>query len=140
MTSRSDRVSIAILDLGIKGLDGYSIVKTADGYIGASFNYLPSTPNTSIALFNRGGFNRSQREETSRYSNLSLQFTIRSESSKKGLEIGEIVVDNLHGFSGFADSVHILDCQAEQGEPIPIGQDDSGIHEFTVNFAVTYNI
>lgn len=140
MATKTNDLLHVLLDQAIIDLIPYGIMKYGAQYVGVGLNYLPDSPNDIVAIWHRGGFGRSQKEETARYSNASVQITIRGESKVKSVEMGEIVIENLHGYNGFYNGIQILDCQAEQGEPVSLGQDESGRHEFSINFIVTYSL
>lgn len=88
---------------------------------------LPKTPDIVVCLFGTGGSDRSlsgtQVEEP------TFQVRIRDTVYANGESRCNTIKDILHGYIG--GSFLLI---AQQGDIIPIGRDENGRPEFTINF------
>jgi hypothetical protein len=108
---------------------------TGDVYLGV----LPGTPTDIVSLFPRGGAPANPPlpyEEV----NASVQIIVRSVSRLGGFARGQSIIDSLNGTSGalIVDGMTVIDCMAQQAEPVDIGIDDAGLFEWSINLSIDY--
>lgn len=116
--------------LGVYDPDG----DTGTIYLGV----LPDTPDDLISIFLRGGADRDPDNE---YISALVQIIVRSRNKLQGMEKAQSTLGVFHGFHGnsFIDGgLHIVDCLANQGEPVDIGQDADDRYEWSLNFTIEY--
>lgn len=122
--------NVAGLDYDPAGLNGTLFVAT-----------MPSSPDEAVAVMPSGGPPNLTRMAVDRR---SVQILVRGPigDPRPGLVTARAVYADLDGLdlttldSGGADEVFVHSVTAQQSDPIPLGQDELGRYEWSLNFAV----
>lgn len=96
---------------------------------------MPDSPDLAIGIWPTGGPESSTK---SGYDMRGLQVRTRGPRSDAttGYDLGEEIYDDLHGmkYVTLTGGTLVVYCAATQPEPVSIGEDESGRHEYTLNF------
>jgi hypothetical protein len=128
-----EEIAMAIGNSGIARYDAEG--DTGDIYLGV----LPSTPTDVVSIFPRGGAPANPPlpyEEV----DANIQIIVRSAKRLDGFTRGQAIIDLLNGVNGefIPDGLKIIDCAAQQAEPVDIGMDQSGLYEWSINLSIGY--
>ena len=109
------------------------------GTVGTSIfsNYKPATPDNVLCVFGYAGSPPDRTHDTSGNAHPGIQVWIRDTSAATGRTRIESVFNLLDGSGNFtASSVYFVELNAVQS-PIPMGRDENGRTEYSLNFQTT---
>jgi len=120
--------------------DVAAFIFTADSGRNVFLGELPATPNACVAFFGLPGTNIMAQRDVAGLQFPRFQIITRSPDFEEAATFMQSVRDSLHGLIGLTTSHYrILRCHAEQ-EGGPLGQDDQGRFEFSINFMAEYHV
>lgn len=125
----------------INELADYAAAQTGIGTVATDVfvGKLPATPDTCQALFGLPGGVIGDQREVASLAFPRVQLISRAESYETASANMDAWREALHNKYGIIlPHFRILRCHAEQ-EGGPIGQDDQGRFEFSINFVIEYN-
>ncbi|MDE5415483.1 minor capsid protein [Alkalihalobacterium chitinilyticum] len=98
-------------------------------------NIVPTDPEALIALFSTGG---PPGDVKLGYDNPTVQVWLRGDKNPvTAFEKAQEVYNALHGFSGgrfIENGSYIVDCRGQQSQPLHMGLDNNGRHQYSINF------
>lgn len=97
-------------------------------------NMYPSDPDEIIAIYNQQG---TEADVKLPEDNTSIQIIIRGTIDPiAAFERAQTIYNCLHGFDGYfiSNGTYIIGCIGQQSGPISLGTDQSGRHEYSINF------
>jgi len=99
---------------------------------------LPATPDKAVAILGLPGANLTAQRDIKDLNFPRFQVVTRDKDFEVAADLLVKVRNSLHGLIGVnLTSWHIMRCHAEQ-EGGPIGEDDDGRYEFSINFTAEY--
>jgi len=122
-------------------LADYAVTQTGIGTVGTDVfvEELPATPDNCQAIFGLPGTIIGDQREVASLAFPRVQLISRAESYETASDNMTAWRTALHNKYGIIlPNFRIMRCHAEQ-EGGPIGQDDQGRFEFSINFIVEYN-
>lgn len=103
------------------------------------FTELPADPDTCVALLGLPGTTLGQARDVAGLTFPRFQVITRSKDYETAAALMKEVRDTLHGKIGITlANYRLLRCHAEQ-DGGPIGQDEQGRHEFSINMIAEYH-
>lgn len=97
---------------------------------------MPNKPDHAIALFPTGGYPSSG---THGYDEPTFQVLVRGGLDPRApMQKAQDIYDALHGLhhTELPGGTWVIGCLGIQSGPVAIGKDQSGRHEFSLNFAI----
>lgn len=98
-------------------------------------NITPADPNDIIALFSTGG---PPGDVKLGYDRPTVQIWVRGDKNPViAFQKAQSIYNALHGFSGarfIEDGSYIVDCRGQQSQPLHMGTDANGRHQYSINF------
>lgn len=96
----------------------------------------PDKPDDILTLYQTGGSDPDHAYGHRSFENPSLQVRVRNKSYPKANDIIEAIKDKLDGLTSFkANGNHYISIM-QQGDLLPLGRDDNGRTELSLNFRV----
>lgn len=95
---------------------------------------MPTTPDIAAGIWPTGGPESSTKTG---YDERHLQVRTRSDLDlRTGYDLGINIYNVLHGmeYTTLPGGTLVVYCAGIQSEPVSIGEDDSGRHEYTLNY------
>jgi hypothetical protein len=124
-----------------KDLDAAGLLSfDEDGVTGDAFvATMPASPDAAVALMPSGGQPTNSHDG---YDEPSLQIIVRSAAHdpRPGYARARAIYSHLVGLHGVTldeggdDEVRVIRTVASQSDPFPLGADENGRHEWTLNF------
>ncbi len=102
------------------------------------YSRLPNSPDNCISIFQNSGL---EPDPFNEYKTPAIQIIVRSVNPLEGIERGQRIINMLNGFndsSFVSGGLYIVDSDAQQSAPQPIGQDKNGRYEYSFNFLIEY--
>jgi hypothetical protein len=120
--------------------DVAALIFTAETGRNVFLGVLPADPDTCVALFGLPGTNIMDQRDVPGLQFPRFQFITRSADYEEAATLLQSIRSSLHGLIGYNTSHYrIMRCHAEQ-EGGPLGQDDQGRFEFSINFMAEYHV
>lgn len=134
MSDLLEQIAIYISELGIEKYSREDV----DGTI--FLEMLPDNPDKCIGIFVRGG---NEGDVNGEVSEANIQFIVRDNDKLRALDTGFAIIKKLCGFNSESltpNGYYIIDTHAPQGMPIYLNTDQSGRHEYSINFIIEFDI
>lgn len=106
--------------------------------IGSALFYgdYPSSPDNIITIYPSGGTDPAHSFTDREFENPSIQIRVRNKSYPAGFAQCERIKDTLDGLAERVINGNRYLSIMQQGDILPLGRDDSGRHEWSINFNV----
>ena len=108
----------------------FSLTSTGNVRIGS----MPTSPDLAVGIWPTGGPESSTKTG---YDERGLQVRVRGTSDPRtGYDLGVAIYDDLHGmeYVTLPGGTLVVSAKGIQSEPVSIGEDAQGRHEYTLNF------
>lgn len=117
------------LDTNVADVD-FSLTAVGNTRIGS----MPTSPDKAVGIWPTGGPESSTKTG---YDERRLQVRTRSNSDPRtGYDLGIDIYNALHGLKQvtLSGGTLVVYCAGIQSEPVSIGEDENGRHEYTLNY------